>query len=149
MAYVAAAAAVAGLALSAYSKHKAAKIEAEQSRRQSILMNSKADRILELNEINAQRIEQDILFTQGSASTKFAASNRVADIELLGDIAARGAREIEQRTEMAEFEAEMIRLGAEATLTNARNFRRAANIEILGQGLSTASSLARSTGGTT
>ena len=142
--------AVGSALVSAYGEYKSSQAMAESNREQSQINFLKADEILARNQINNELLQESALVTMGTQRAQIAGSGvavTASDRRLLRDTMEKAATQITLNNRAAEWEARMVRLGAETGLKSAEEIEKAGTISALGTaGFGTARAFASSPG---
>lgn len=131
--WVTAAIAVGSALVQGYGQYQAGKAQADAMRQQAQLNLLKATEILERNDINNELLRESALVTQGTqVAQTFASGKTLASTRNLVEQTMQTAkRQIELNTRAAEWEARMVRMGAESSIGAADKVQEAAMISSL------------------
>jgi len=128
-----------GIAMQMYGSYKTGKDNAAAMRRQAALDGLKAQEILERNKINIETLFKNAKAFQGSQVAQITGAGGgmgASAMALIEETTILAAEEANAQSRSAEWEANMVRLGAESTMTAAGDVQTAGTISALGTGLS-------------
>lgn len=142
--------AVGSALVSAYGQYKSSKAQAAASEQQAQLNFFKAEEILSRNNMNNELLRESALVKQGEQTVQTFGSGRTlaSTSRLVRDTMTRAANQIELNNRAAEWEASMVRLGAESQISSSVEIEQAGRLQAAGTaGFGTAQAFASSPGG--
>ena len=132
--------------VSAHGQYKSAQAQADARREQGQINFLKAEEILSRNFLNNELLMESALVHRGTQEAQIAGSGMAmgeATRGLLRDTIDKASSQIERNTRAAEWEARMIRLGAESQIESAGQIETAGKIQAFSTaGFGTASAYA-------
>lgn len=128
--WVAAAVAIGSALTSAYGQYKAGQAQEAAAQKQAYLNFEEASEVLRRNEINNELLRESALVTQGSQTVQSFGSGKTlaSSRDLIEQTMDSARRQIDLNTQAAEWEARMIRLGAESQLQSSEEIAEASMI---------------------
>ena len=142
--------AVAGVAMQVYGTYKASKDKAAAMREQAAQNRLKAEEILKRNELNKEALFKKAKAFKGTQTTQITAAGGglgASAMALIAETSTLAAEEAESMSRAAEWESNMVRMGADSTQKAAGQVETAGKISALGQGLSGGASTFKSFSG--
>jgi len=122
--------------VSAYGQYKSAKQQGQALEEQAKINFMKANEVLARNDINNELLQESALVTAGTQRAQIAGSgisgSSASSQELIRDTFEKTAEQIEFNTRAAEWEARMVRLGAESQIESAGQIEKAGIISAVG-----------------
>ena len=139
-----------GLGMQIYGQYKASKDKAAAMREQARLNRLKAVEILKRNEINKEALFKEAKALEGTQAVQLTAAGGglgASAMALIEETSHFAAEEAKSMTRSAEWEANMVRMGAESTGKAAGQVETAGKISALGTGISGAGQIYSGTRG--
>lgn len=147
-----AAAALVGTAVNAIGQYQSALAQAESLKNQANISKAQASEILFRNKLNNDLVERQALQFAGKQKAQIAGSGigfTASSLALLEETALFAAEEIALNTRVAEWDATLKNLEADAMLRSARGIKKAGIMAAFGAGATGTAQTFRSSPGTT
>jgi len=150
-----AALAIGSTLVAAYGQYKSSKAQAEAKKQQAHLSFLKANEVLSRNQVNNELLMESALVHQGTQAAQVAGSGLAggeASRALIRNTVESTAKQIDRNNRAAEWEANMIRIGAESQIGSAEQIETAGflgSLATLGFGLAKTAEVKPGKGGVT